>query len=147
MIKNWKNFNEDVYWGNENTYETDEERNERIKSWVEKYVDEQVGLEIVNVSVSDKSISVHYKKGHRYEDRERVSGRVSDASPEEIKKMIGNDWYLMAEDMIDEMKRDNILFLEVDHYYIDANENGYYIENEKEFEKQKTGTRTRGFGG
>ena len=152
MIKNWEKFNEDVYWGSKDIMESDKERNERILKWVENYVDEQVGLDIMNVSVGERWISVHYKRGHRYEDRK--GGSRSGMPPEEAKKRMTDDWHEMAMEMIEEMRYDhnhgyeNGLGLDLrDDYSLRANENGYFIETNDEFPKIKTGEHSPGFGG
>lgn len=151
-MKHLKKF-EDVYWGKEDVLESDSERNERIQKWVENYIDEQIGLEIMSVSVSDKIISVKYKKGERFEDRPMGLSGISQSKEEAIKAM-KDDWYQMALEMIEEMSHDsmsgyeNALNLDLrDNCYIRVNENGYMIGSYKPFPKIKTGERSSGFSG
>lgn len=110
----------------------------------------------MNVSVSDKIISVHYKKGERFEDRQGITNRhhTSGRSIEDIKKAMKDDWYQMALEMIEEMSHDsmsgyeNALDLDLrDNCYIRVNENGYMIESYKPFPKMKTGERSSGISG
>jgi hypothetical protein len=157
-MKHLKKF-EDVYWGKEDVLESDSERNERIQKWVENYVDEQVGLEIMSVSVSDKIISVKYKKGERFEDRQQgITNRhhTSGRSIEDMKKAMKDDWYQMALEMIEEMSHDsmsgyeNALDLDLrdkDKRSIMTTENGYIITSYKPLPKIKTGERSSGFSG
>ncbi len=142
-MKYLKSF-EDVYYEKTPIRETDEERNNRIQKWVEQYVDELVGSDIVDVWVSNRMIKVHYKKSERWENRK--SGGRGPMSREDAMAESKREWKETGEDMVDQMKYDhnqgveNGLGLDLgDDYVVVASPNGYYVESEQDFPKNITG--------
>ena len=81
--------------------------------FAEKFADEQIGLEILNVNVFDDRINIHYKK----EERREI--------PKSKQQMVIDDWRLMAEDLIEELDREEIDY--PGFYVSSVNVNGFEI--------------------
>lgn len=118
-LKYLKHF-EDVYYDKTPIYETDEERNERIQKWVDDFVEYRVGLDTVDVGVSNDGISILYKEKERWENRNIKDEKLMIKSKKE--------WKEMGEEMMKNMKYDLDLDLDLDDYTIVASPNGYYVD-------------------
>lgn len=151
-LKNWKYFKEDIYYEPTPIYETDEETIERIENWVKNWIDEQVGLDIVSVYVSRRTINVNYKKGERWEDRKINSGKKMDR--ETAMEISKKEWAETGEELVKEMRYDSMsgyengLGLDLGNdYYIRSSPNGFSVESNKDFPKIITGYSRHSFGG
>jgi len=120
-MKHLKRF-EDVYYEKTPNYETEEEREKILLDFAEKFTDEQIGLEIMDVSVFQDRINITYKKNERPKN-----------VPEDRKENIINDWKYMAKDLIEELDREEI---DYPGFYVNrVNVNGFEIRCD-EFRKK-----------
>jgi trans-2-enoyl-CoA reductase len=116
-MKHLKRF-EDVYYEKTPNYETKEEREKKLLKFAEEFADEQIGLEILDVNVYEGRINIHYKKNEG-------PGRNNKEISEETKQHIKDDWRLMAEDLIEELEREEI---DYPGYYVNTvSINGFEI--------------------
>lgn len=151
-IKNWKSFNEDVYYGTENVYENDEEFEYRMSIWLNNFINEQVGLETAYLShLSDDNIIITYVKERKWQNRpeRKIAGPGKKVSKEELMEMDKENWREMAEDLIHDMSyyddgRGLGMELSEDDYVIYVNPNGFEIKFEKKIPRFVTGERENG---
>lgn len=131
MIKNFKQF-EDVYYPDTTIYETEDDRDERLTKLAEQFMDEEVGLDLVNVGSYHGRISVNYKKGlgrKDFSDRARQQAR--------------DEWRESAQSLIEELSRNGENGYELSM----SSENGFEIRNYGEVSKRVKSYSKYPFGG